>query len=289
MLKKQKLAYSILVILLTAAVLIWLAIFGQTSDNLLKVYFFDVGQGDSIFIETPAGRQVLIDGGPDKTVLEELNQVMPFHDRTIDLVILTHPDADHITGLIEVLEYYQVGHILTGGFQKETVVYQKWQEIINRKNIPLTLAQAGQKIIFPTGLILEILWPEQSLMESLAKKANDASVVGRLIYGQTEFLLTGDIERGIENYLVSHCSIEELESDILKVPHHGSRTSTGREFLKAVNPQIAVISVGRENHYGHPHPDILERLKDVFVYRTDQNGRIQISTNGVWFKVKTAK
>jgi len=281
MLQTRKLTYPILGILLTAAILTWLAIFDQTEGNLLEVIFFDVGQGDSIFIETPQGRQVLIDGGPDKTVLERLNQTMSFYDRSIDLIILTHPDADHITGLVEVLKDYQVGRILTSGIKKETAVYQKWRALIKEKNIPLTIAQAGQKIILQDDIIMKIFWPEQSLIKSMAKNTNNVSIVGRLVYGQSEFLLTGDIEREIEQYLVSRPPAGGLESDVLKVPHHGSKTSSSQNFLEAVNPRIAVISVGANNRYKHPHPEVLKRLKNYIIYRTDKNGDIKMVTDGL--------
>lgn len=287
MLKKKKLIYSSLGFLFIAVILLWSAVFQQTPDNLLEVHFFDVGQGDSIFIETPSQRQILIDGGPDKTVLEKLNRAMSFYDRTIDLVILTHPDADHITGLVEVLEYYQVGHILTSGLKKDTAVYQRWRDLIEEKNIPLTLAQAGQRVVLGKDIILEILWPEQSLIKSMAKNANNGSVVGQLVYGQAEFLLTGDIEEEIEQYLVNHPPVEGLESDVLKVPHHGSKTSTSQNFIQAVNPQITIISVGQNNRYHHPHSTVLERLKDYLIYRTDKNGDIQIFTNGNFFNIIT--
>ncbi len=289
MFQVKRFTYLILIILSITAILIWSAVFWQAPDNLLEVYFFDVGQGDSIFIETPAGRQVLIDGGPDKAVLAELNQVMPFYDRTIDLIILTHPDADHITGLVEVLNYYQIGHILTSGFRKETAVYQRWEDLVAEKSIPLTIAQTGQKIIFPAGPSLEVLWPEQSSTKYLAQKANNVSVVGRLVYDQMEFLLTGDIEKDVEQYLVSHWPVDRLRSDVLKVPHHGSKTSSSQKFLEAVNPQVAIISVGQENRYGHPHSDVLKRLKDFSVYRTDRDGRIQIYTDGIWFEIATTE
>lgn len=286
MLKNKKLAYSTLGLLFIAAVFVWSTIFSQTPDSVLEVTFFDVGQGDSIFIETPQGRQVLIDGGPDKTVLEKLSQTMPFYDRTIDLLILTHPDADHITGLVETLKYYQVSHILTSGIRKETAVYQKWRDLIQRKNIPLTIAQAGQKIILQKDIVMKIFWPEQSLIESFSKNTNNVSVVGQLAYGQSEFLLTGDIEKEIEQHLVGSLGSESLQSDVLKIPHHGSKTSSSYNFLKAVNPQIAVISVGLNNRYKHPHSTVLERLKNYAVYRTDKDGDIQISTDGLILKVR---
>jgi len=285
MVKTKKLTYPTLGILLIATIFIWLAVFSQVPDNILEVTFFDVGQGDAIFIETSVGQQVLIDGGPDKTILEKLSQTMPFYDRTIDLVILTHPDADHITGLVEALKYYQIGHILTSGFKKDTAVYQKWRDLIEERNIPLTIAQAGQKIIFSEEIVLKILWPEQSLIKSLSKNINNVSVVGQLVYGQTEFLLTGDIEKEVEQRLLNQGW--NLESDILKVAHHGSKTSSSYNFINAVNPQIAVISVGDNNRYKHPDSVVLEQLKEFLLYRTDKNGDIKISTDGILFGVKT--
>jgi len=287
MFQAQKINCSILGVLLIVTSLIWLALFNQAPDNILEVTFFDVGQGDAIFIETPYGRQILIDGGPDKTVLDKLSQTIPFYDRTIDLLVLTHPDADHITGLVEVLNYYQVGHILTSGLKKDTAVYQRWRNLIEERNIPLTIAQTGQRVILQEGIVLKILWPEQSLIKSMAKNANNSSVVSQLVYGQSEFLLTGDIEKEIEQYLVRHSVSNGLESDILKVPHHGSKTSSSYNFLKAVNPQIAIISVGLNNRFKHPHSEVLERLRDFLIYRTDENGDIRIITDGTLFEIET--
>ncbi len=283
----RKTKYFILIILFSGTIFVWSVIFIQTPNNILEVHFFDVGQGDSIFIETPNKRQVLIDGGPDKTVLEKLNQAMPFYDQTIDLVVLTHPDADHITGLIEVLEYYQIGRILTSGFEKDTATYKKWQELIKQKEIPLTIVQAGQNIILQDGIILEILWPDQYLIELSNKNTNNGSIVARLVYNQSEFLLTGDIEKEIEKYLVNQDIW--LESDVLKIAHHGSKTSSIQSFINKVNPEIAVISVGENNRYNHPNETVLERLKNSSIYRTDKNHDIQILTDGVLFDIVTEK
>lgn len=282
--KKRKTNYFILSILFVTTSFIWLTLFSQASDNILEVTFFDVGQGDAIFIETPNQAQVLIDGGPDKTILEKLNQTMPFYDRTIDLLILTHPDDDHLAGLVEVLNYYQVGHILTSGIKKDTAIYQRWRDLIEERNIPLTIAQTGQRVILQEGIVLKILWPEQSLIKSLSKNTNNVSIVGQLVYGQTEFLLTGDIEKKIEQRLLNQNW--DLTSNILKLPHHGSKTSASYNFLKAVNPQIAVISVGLNNRYKHPHSEVLERLKNSFLYRTDENGDIRIITDGILFEIE---
>jgi competence protein ComEC len=285
--KRQLNNYFVVSVLLAVTVLVWFNVFAQEPDNILEVYFFDVGQGDSIFIETPAGRQILIDGGPDKMILKKLNQVMPFYDQTIDLIVSTHPDADHLTGLVSVLEYFEISHILTSGLEKETALYQKWRELVKKKNIPLTLTQTGQRIIIEDQVILEILWPDQSQINSFLKPTNNASVVGRLIYGQAEFLLPGDIEKKIENQLVSRGL--DLEADVLKVPHHGSKTSASDNFVRKVNPQISVISVGQNNRYGHPHQEVLGRLKRTLLLRTDYNGDIEIKTDGMVLRVETEK
>lgn len=284
-LKYKKIAYTTLGILFISVTIIWSAVFSQVTDNILEVHFFNVGQGDSIFIETPNKKQVLIDGGPDKIVLEKLNQAMSFHDRKIDLLILTHPDADHVTGLVDVLNYYQIGHILTSGFERDTAIYHKWRKLIDEKNIPLTIAQAGQKVILDEDIVLEILWPEQPLVG--IKSANNASVVGRLVYGQLEFLLTGDIEKKIENILLERNW--NLKSDIFKAPHHGSKTSSSYNFVKAVNSTIAIISVGEDNRYKHPHEDVLKRLNEMAIFRTDENGDIVILTDGNLFEIKTER
>jgi len=277
----RKIKYFVLIIFLGSTVWIWSVVFEQVDNNILEVTFFDVGQGDSIFIETPNHKQVLIDGGPDKSVLEKLGQTMPFYDRTIDLIILTHPDADHLTGLIGVLKYYDVEHILTSGLEKDTVIYQEWRELIEQKEIPLVLAQAGQNIILQEDIILEILWPDQKSIASYSKTANNVSVVGRLVYGDKEILLTGDIESKVENILAK----QDIQSDILKLAHHGSKTSTSYNFFKAVNPEIGIISVGENNRYKHPSQDILDRIKDILIYRTDKNRDIKILTNGVLFDI----
>ncbi|MFH1461309.1 MAG: ComEC/Rec2 family competence protein [Patescibacteria group bacterium] len=285
--KKRKTNYFILIIIFSGTIFIWSAIFSQVPDSVLELHFFSVGQGDAIFIETPSHKQILIDGGPDKSILEKLNQVMPFWDREIDLMILTHPDADHVTGLIEVLKYFKINHILFSGLDKETAVYREWQEMIKQKGIPLSLAQTGQKIIFPDQVVLEIFWPDQRIISNYFEPTNNVSVVGQLIYGASEILLTGDIEKKVETYLLTQNF--NLESDVLKIAHHGSKTSTSNNFLEAVNPQIAVISVGENNRYQHPSQEILERLKNILVYRTDQLGDIEISTDGRLFRTRTEK
>ena len=276
----RKIKYQILGLLLVAAVLIWLAVFTKAEGNLLEVNFFDVGQGDAAFIETPEGRQILIDGGPDASVLEKLGEEMPFYDRSIDLVILTHPEADHITGLIEVLKNYQVGQILESGFKRETAGYKEWQRLIKEKNIPTKIARAGQIISLGQGIKIKILWPNETAVSLSPESSNNISVVSQLIYGQREFLFTGDIEKQTELKLTNNQSASGIESDVLKIAHHGSKSSTNQLFLEKVNPNIAVISVGNKNPYGHPHQEVLERLKTKRIFRTDLDGDVEILTDG---------
>jgi len=281
----RRIRFFVLIVFLSGAVFIWSAVFEQVSDNILEITFFNIGQGDSIFIETPSGKQVLIDGGPDKSILEKLGQEMSIYDRTIDLVILTHPDADHLTGLVEVLDYYKIDHILTSGLEKDTIIYKKWRDLIEEKQIPLTLAQAGQDVILEEGIVFEILWPEQDSIDFYSEPTNNISVVGRLVYGETEIFLTGDIEKKVESILIN----QNIESDILKLAHHGSKTSTSDNFLEKVNPGSVVISVGENNRYKHPSPEVLEQIKDILTYRTDQNGDIKILTDGVLFDILTER
>lgn len=264
--------------------LAWLAIF--SSSSFLEVVFFDVGQGDAIFIETPQDHQVLIDGGPDTSVLEKLGKEMPFWDKNIDLLILTHPDHDHLAGLIEVLQRYKVDNVLWTGVVKDTAEYAKWLELLEEQQV--IIAQAGQRIIL-SDVIIDVLFPFNNLEGESPKDINNTSIVLRLSFKESSFLFTGDLHKSVEEDLVEKQVF--LASDILKISHHGSKTSSSEKFIEYVSPEIAVISVGRNNSYGHPHQETLETLKkyDIRVERTDQRGDIKILSDGVNHQVKTFK
>ena len=264
--------------------LAWLAIF--SSSSFLEVVFFDVGQGDAIFIETPQDHQVLIDGGPDTSVLEKLGKEMPFWDKNIDLLILTHPDHDHLAGLIEVLQRYKVDNVLWTGVVKDTAEYAKWLELLEEQQV--IIAQAGQRIIL-SDVIIDVLFPFNNLEGESPKDINNTSIVLRLSFKESSFLFTGDLHKSLEEDLVEKQVF--LASDILKISHHGSKTSSSEKFIEYVSPEIAVISVGRNNSYGHPHQETLETLKkyDIRVERTDQRGDIKILSDGVNHQVKTFK
>lgn len=272
-------------VLLIIAIFVWLAVFAKARSLDLKVDFFDIGQGKAVFVETPGGSQILIDGGPDGSVVEKLSSAMPYFDKNIDLLILTHPDSDHLAGLIEVLKRYSVDRIIETGISDPTALYQEWHKIIKEKNIPLIFALAGQKIKIGDDFSLEILFPNRSLAGQSFSNTNSSSIVARLSYGKNSFLFTGDAEEPTEFYLVQ--SGAKIDADILDVGHHGSKNSTSQEFLEAVSPQTAVIQVGKNNRYGHPAQEILERLKNIQVLRTDTCGDIKIFGDGEKYRFES--
>lgn len=256
----------------------------QEKDGLLKVYFFDVGQGDAIFIEAPNGNQVLIDGGPDNKVIQELSKVMPFYDRDIDMIIVTHPHADHIAGLVEVLERYDVKNILQAKENYNSPVVPVWGEAVRNEGANEIEAISGKIIDLGNGATLTIIHPFVSVAGTLLKNPHDAVVVAILKYGAFEVVLTGDMEAKVERHLM----LEEydLRSDILKVGHHGSKTSTTPEFLSAVSPDAAFIQVGK-NRYGHPTREVLDRLENFGIkyYRSDLDGTVKVVSDGVNYKI----
>lgn len=265
-------------IVAAAAVLSFVALKAAAlTDGRLKIYFLDVGQGDAIFIESPTGNQILIDGGPDSKVINELSQIMPVGDRSIDLVVLTHPDADHVNGLVNVLERYDVAGILENPISHSGSGYAEWNRL--KAEAEISNARSGQMIDLGGGAAILVIYP---YVGSLPKRqANNNSIVAKLIYGEYSVLLPGDIEALVEKELAVRSP--EIDSDFLKIPHHGSKTSTSEEFLNAATPETAFISVGADNRYGHPHPTVLDRLdkRGIKYYRTDTDGRIKLILDGV--------
>lgn len=273
-----------LFVLVAAFVFVGVATFFQEgSPSYLEVSFLDVGQGDAIFIESPSGIQVLVDAGRSKGTLEALSEVMPWFDRSIDMAIVTHADADHIGGLPDLLERYRVGWLGLGQPHQVGAAYQAVEELRASQLIPAEALTTGEVIDLGEGVYLEVLFPP---METLDFSENDASVVMRLVYGDTSVLLTGDTTKAVERYLVQTAS-GSLASTVLKVAHHGSDTSSDAQFLRAVSPQLAVIQAGRDNPYGHPHPVVLERLNGVgstTVLCTCEVGTVMLVSDGtrIW-------
>ncbi|MFQ6014686.1 MAG: DNA internalization-related competence protein ComEC/Rec2 [Anaerolineae bacterium] len=271
--------------LLAVVLLTWAAAL-STPDGYLHVSFLDVGEGDAIFIQTPSGQKLLIDGGPSPTVLmSALGRRLPFWDRTLDLVVLTHPNDDHLAGLIPVLERYQVRHILDTGQNAQTPSYERWWELIREKGIPTYQARSGVLVDLGGGLRLELLHPPSRLMVDTDSDVNNNSAVLRLVASYASFLFTGDIEVEAEKVILG--SGQELRSLVLKVPHHGSNSSSSVSFLRAADPQLAIISVGADNRFGHPSPEVLDRLAGYRILRTDQQGDIEVVTDGERYWVET--
>lgn len=270
---------ALVLVLLSLAFIIFFSESYQSlaQTNQLKVWFFDVGQGDAIFIETPNHHQILIDGGPGSGVLSKLGSVMLPWDKTIDAIIFTHPDADHITGLIPILERYKVSTIYETGLNSTTQTMKSLETAIIKEQAQHQLISAPQRFLID-GLEIQVLWPEQDYQDQMVKEANATSIVLKVTYQNTSILLTGDAE--VENEAEFGSLAGDV--DVLKIGHHGSLTSTGVEFLNTVTPEIAVISVGGNNRYGHPHPAILQRLikRTVKIFRTDQDGDILLISDG---------
>ena len=266
------------------AFFIWQAVFWiEAQRGRIAVHFFDVGQGDAMFIGAGNGTQVLVDGGPDSSILAKLAETMPFWDRSLDLVILTHPHADHLSGLLRVLERYRVGLVLESGVNHSIAEYAAWRERLGDQGVPVVTAKAGQRARLSDSAVLDILAPRRSFEGQSLRQVHDAMIVVKLTHGSTGVLLVGDAERSLEREFIA--SGADLDVDVLKVGHHGSKTSTSEEFLRATTPRLAVISVGRKNRYGHPYQEVLDRLRQagIAVLRTDQDGDITIVSDGSAF------
>ena len=274
---------------------VWAIIF-NLPDNKLHVWFCDVGQGDAIFI-SKGSVQILVDGGPDSKVLECLSNNLPFWDREIEMVVSTHPDADHITGLIDVIERYSVKYFVLNPILKNSENFNIFIKKAIEENATYIFPAKNEKI--KAGeVVLRLLWPEEKLADSKKmnessekvlgefieiEKANEFSIVLRLDYGKFCLFLPGDISSKGEEQLEINKSCQ-----ILKVPHHGSRYSTGEDFLEKLSPSLAVISVGK-NWFGHPTDEVLERLEErnIKILRTDKDGEVEIRSDGKsWNLVK---
>lgn len=277
-------------LLLLAGALLWIAV-GQLPDGRLHVAFLDVGQGDAILITTTEGQQILVDGGPSPAALTSaLGREMPFWDRSLDLVVMSHADADHITGLAEVVERYRLDGWLDNGFPDEDAVYLQCLQSLEERGVPRHTVRAGDRLDLGEGSILEVLHPPPEPMTGTDADSNNNSIVLRLRWKEAAFLLTGDIEAEAERLLLQ--SGQPLDADVLKVAHHGSGGSSTPEFLSAVAPSFAAISVGVDNRFDHPAPIVLERLAaagGVTIHRTDEEGTLEFVTDGQNLWVRTQR
>jgi len=271
--ENKKLVYFVLVVLFAAALILGVIILFIKNPEKLEVSFLNVGQGDAILIES-GQKQVLIDSGKNsKLILEKLGEKLPFWDRKIELVIITHPDFDHYGGFGEVFKNYKVEGVIKTNVENDALEWQDLKDKMAKENVELIEATAGTVVNFPNGAQLQLIYPLHEL-ENDIKDKNDASIVTRLKFGENEFLFTGDLSLSGEKEILD--SGLDISADVLKVGHHGSHSSTSDEFLEKVNPKDAVISVGKGNSYGHPHKEIIEKLKNktIRIWRTDEDGSI---------------
>lgn len=273
----------VLGVLLISNIFIFSLIFSGKRDGL-TVSFLDIGQGDAIFIQTPSGKDILIDSGKNKTVLKELGGAMSFFDRHIDVVIATHPDLDHTGGIPSVFESYEVDLYVESGVFCDKSICEAINDSLNFEKSKSILARRGTVIDFGDGVYISILFPDRDISDI---ETNTGSIVAQLTYGINSLLLTGDSPLSIENFLVSKDGIN-LDSDVLKAGHHGSRTSSGEEFIRAVSPAISIISAGKGNSYGHPHKEVLDILtkEGSKILGTYEDGRITLVSDGKVWKVK---
>jgi len=253
-------------------------------SGTLTAHFIDVGQGDSVFIETESV-SILVDGG-DSAAGPAVNEyLLSLGVNSLDLVVASHPHADHIGGLIPVLQTFPAEEVIDPGAVHTTVTFERYLNTIDEQEIPFTVGRSGMKRRFEDGLVLRILHPADIEGWDL----NNASLVTSITYDEVTLLLTGDVEAPAEQEMILRG--EELQSQVLKIPHHGSSSSTTDVFLEAVSPQAAVIMCGEENPYGHPHREVLERLygRGIELYRTDLHGTVRVVTDGRKISIETEK
>jgi competence protein ComEC len=272
-------AYAGVMALALSVALLWTAVF-SLPDGKLHVHFLDVGQGDAILICSPAGRRILIDGGPDgRRLLSAVDRRLPFWSRKLDAVLVTHGDGDHINGLFAAMDHYRVDLALDAGFGSDVELGDRWRQAIIDGGARWQTAEPGLRLALSDGVTLEVLHPPVD--QGAGWSSNDRSVVVRLSYGDVHMLLTGDLEQAGEAALLASGKL--IDSQVLKVSHHGAAAGTSEALLDAVSPALAVISVGSANRYGHPAPATLRRLEErgVSVWRTDDAGAVEVIADGV--------
>lgn len=283
--KKTGYAKIVLIaILLVTNGLVWIKILSFEARPPLKVVFLDIGQGDSIFIETKFGNQLLIDGGRNESLIRKLSKEISAFDKSIDVVLATHPDADHIGGLPVLLERFDVDVYVESGNESETLVYKSLEKILSEKKIKRILGRRGLIIDLGGGIFAQILFPDRDVSKM---ESNLASIVLKITYGDVSFMLSGDSPVSIESYLTS-LEGNNLQSEVLKLGHHGSRTSTSPDFLNLVSPRYSVVSAGLGNRYGHPHKEVISMVSDFGseILETSKLGSVTFYSDGekVWRK-----
>lgn len=281
----ERYRWHILFIALAICVFIWYSVLHDERSGVLTFEVLDIGQGDALYIESPTGVQVVVDGGPNKNLMRVLGSVVPWYDRQIDLLVVTNPDTDHYEGFIPLLDKYKVDAVLEPGTTNKYPAYKFLEDKLLEKQIPKFLARTGQKIDLGGGAYLEVLFPDRDVS---GLSSNDGSIVMKLVYGDTSVMLQGDSTAKIEEYLRSAVSSTTLRADILKAGHHGSRTSSMIGYVKEVSPKWTVISSGKNNDYGHPHKETIETMDELKIptYDTCNNGNLVFISDGKTFTFK---
>jgi competence protein ComEC len=272
-----------------AIFLLWSG-FQDLPDGKFHYFVLDVGQGDATLAVTPDGYRILADGGPGERILPQLKDKLPFFDHSFDLLILTHAHADHLSGFLSILDRYRVKAVLSTGALADNPAYEIFWQKVRTQKIPVYFATSAQDFIFVDGTKIDILFPLKNIAGADFKDANETSIIAKIIIPpegamassrfreQGSVLITGDAPQ--ENELAVLHTPADVSADILKVGHHGSRTSSSLEFLHEVHPEFATISVGAGNTYGHPHVETLSKLDPKTLFRTDKNGQISFNTTG---------
>ncbi len=264
-------------------------IVGGFSPKTFQISFLDVGQGDAIYVRSQSGTNILIDGGPDGNVIKRLSEVMPRFDRTIDLVVATHADVDHLSGLIDVVRRFKVGGVIVTSASSSTVLDELFMAEISKRNIPVYSLHAGDSVSLGGGVVLRVLLPYVDEVFGEAE-TNESSLVALLTHKDFSALLTGDADVGREALIIGDAVLPESVT-VLKLGHHGSRTSTGNSLLSSTRPEVGILSFGSKNRYGHPHQEVLERLKrhNVPFYSTASSGTISFVYSNGQYKLQTSK
>ena len=248
-------------------------------SKILKVAFLDIGQGDAIYIEAPNVNQIMFDGGPGKGTLGKLREVMPPLDTSIDMLVVTNPDKDHMGGFVEILKNFSVQAVVEPGTDKTTQIYKSLEGGIEKAGAQKILARQGMDIILDkkNGVKIKLLFPDRDVN---SWDPNDGSIIARLEYGDQSIMLQGDASALTENILLKENIARQ--ATILKLGHHGSRTSSSLAYLQAVQPQYAIISAGLHNSYGHPHKEVTDRLTSLKIpyIGTYQKGTIELLMDG---------
>ncbi|NBG87922.1 ComEC/Rec2 family competence protein [Isachenkonia alkalipeptolytica] len=271
--------FFLFLLLIITSFLFFFNVFSGEDASLLRVHYIDVDQGDSILIQTPGNQNILIDGGERNQGEYVKGYLQNQGVKHLHMVVGTHPHSDHIGGLGIILEHFPADMILLPPVSHTTQTFEDLLHTIEEKNVPLIPVPSPEAYTFEENLTLEFLGPHLDFQDHL----NNWSVVLKMTYKNHGFLFTGDIESAAESALLQGYPLETLSADVLKVPHHGSSTSSTAPFLEAVAPRVSIISCGKENPYGHPHKETIERLLyfSSDLYRTDIHGTILLKSNGV--------